>query len=222
MQRMRMQRIASLLALLLLAAPVLAGWRDIPYDDMARIPLLLQRLDQGGIYRSWLEARPGAGQAALPADFRVELQVDGRTIPVPCRADGTLELPWRADWSGKNAKVRLNYPKERAGIVFHLKPRTPPGTRMSYAKLTESLPLMERGIREMAGVMRFLAPEPEALALQFPPGAMQTLVLARPGKAPRTFRSTTDGKLELPWNPDWAAATVVLSAPLQSVDPVID
>lgn len=217
-----MQRIAALLALSLLATPALAAWRDIPYDDMARIPLLLQKLDHDGVYRSWLEARPGAGQAALPADLRVELQVEGRTIPIPCRADGTLELPWRADWSGKDAKVRLNYPKERAGIVFHLKPRTPPGTRMSYARLTESLPLMERGIREMAGMMRFLAPEPEALALQFAPGAVQTLVLARPGKAPRTFRSTTDGKLELPWNPGWAAATVQLSAPLKSVDPVID
>lgn len=217
-----MQRIAVLLALSLLAIPALAGWRDIPYDDMARIPLLLQRLDQDGVYRSWLEARPGAGHGALPADFRVELQVEGRTIPVPCRSDGTLDLPWRADWSDKDAKVRVNYPRERAGIVFHLKPRTPAGTRMSYAKLTESLPLMERGIREMAGVMRFLAPEPEALALQFAPGAVQTLVLARPGRAPRTFRSTVDGKLELPWDPDWAAATVVLSAPLQSVDPVID
>lgn len=217
-----MQRIAILLALSLLATPVLAAWRDIPYDDMARIPLLLQKLDQEGIYRSWLEARPGAGHDGLPADLRVELQVDGRTIPVPCRADGTLDLPWRADWSGKDAKVRLNYPKDRAGIVFHVKPRTPPGTRMSYAKLTESLPLMERGIREMAGMMSFLAPEPEALALQFASAGAQTLVLTRPGRAPRTFRSSADGKLELPWEPDWNAATVVLSAPLQSVDPVID
>ena len=217
-----MQRIALLLALSLLATPVLAAWRDIPYDDMARIPLLLQKLDQDGIYRSWLEARPGAGHAGLPDDLRVELQLDGRTIPVPRGTDGTLELPWRADWSGKDAKVRLNYPKERAGIVFHLKPRTPPGTRMSYAKLTESLPLMERGIQEMAGMMSFLAPEPEALVLQFAPGAVQTVVLTRPGKAPRTFRSATDGKLELPWNQDWNAATVVLSAPLQAVAPVID
>lgn len=217
-----MQRIAALLALSLLASPALAAWRDIPYDEMARIPLLLQKLDHDGVYRSWLEARPGAGHAALPEDFRVEVAVDGRSIPVPCRADGTLELPWRADWAGKEAKVRVNHPKARAGLVFHLKPRTPPGTRMSYAKLTESLPLMDRGIREMAGVLSLLAPEPEALALQFAPGAVQTLVLTRPGKAPRTFRSGTDGKLELPWDPDWDAATVVLSAPLQSVDPVID
>lgn len=217
-----MQRIATFLILSLLATPVLAAWRDIPYDDMARIPLLLQKLDQAGIYRTWVEARPGTGHAGLPADLQVELQVEGRTIPVPCKADGTLDLPWRADWSGRNAKVRLNYPKERAGVVFHLKPRTPPGTRMSYAKLTESLPLMERGIREMAGMMSFLAPEPEALALQFASAGAQTLVLTRPGRAPRTFRSSADGKLELPWEPDWNAATVVLSAPLQSVDPVID
>ena len=217
-----MQRIAAFLLLSLLATPVLAAWRDIPYDDLARIPLLLQKLDQGGIYRSWVEARPGSGHADLPADLLVELQVEGRTIQVTCKADGTLDLPWRAEWSGKDAKVRLNYPKERAGIVFHLKPRTPPGTRMSYAKLTESLPLMDRGIREMAGMMSFLAPEPEALVLQFAPGAVQTLVLTRPGKAPRTFRSANDGKLELPWNPDWSAATVVLSAPLQGVAPVID
>ena len=54
------------------------------------------------------------------------------------------------------------------------------------------------------------------------PAGAQTLVLTRPGKAPRTFRSTADGKLELPWDPDWDAATVVLSAPLKSVDPIID
>src|SRR5687768_5847683 len=110
-----MQRIAAFLALMLLATPVLAAWRDIPYDDLARIPLLLQKLDQGGIYRSWVEARPGAGHAGLPADLQVEPQAEGRTIPVPCKADGTLDLPWRAEWSGKEARVRLNYPKERAG-----------------------------------------------------------------------------------------------------------
>jgi hypothetical protein len=212
-----------LLALLAWLAPAAAQatWRDIPYADVAKLPLGLSEVDPQQVFRYDYAVKPGKGHAALPPDLRLRIKLGSQFVAVAIGADGKVDLPIRKDWVDAGAVVQLNQPKGVVNLNLNFVPRTPPGTRMSYARLTESAPVMERGIREMAGMMRFLAPKVRAFGLRFAEPGPQTLTLLQPGGKRQLYRTDARGELRLPWNPDWAAATVELSAPLKQVNPVM-
>ena len=86
------------LALALLAPAVHAEWRDIPYDKVAKMPLALAKIDPQHVYTVQLKAKPGKGQEALPTDFRLQVKVDGKVLPVPIGSGGRIDLPFRQDW----------------------------------------------------------------------------------------------------------------------------
>jgi hypothetical protein len=210
----------ALVGLLGLAAtgPALAEWRDIPYAEVAKMPLVLKQVDPQGIYRVSYLAQPGPGQTALPADLKLRVKAGDQTVPVAIRPDGHVELPIRQDWADAGALLQANQPKGRVKLSISLDSRTPPGTRMSYAQLTESAPVMERGIRKVAGIMSFLAPKVRGLVLHFEKGAPQTVTLLLPDGKRKVWKTNADGHATVPWEPDWLAATVELSAPLVGVD----
>lgn len=208
-------------ALLALPLAALAEWRDIPYADVAKMPLMLAKVDAGHVYSYRFTAKPMKGQKALPADFRLQIKLkDGQVLPVAIRTDGQVELPIRRDWVDSGAVLQSNQPKGVVMVGMSLDARTPPGTRMNYAQLTESLPVLERGISEYAGFMSFLAPDVKALVLKFDkPG--RTAILTLPGGRKKSWSADAKGRIELPWEPKWAAGLVELSAPLAGVDPVM-
>ncbi len=210
----------ALLALAL-ASPALAEWRDIPYADMAKMPLTLNKVDPQKIYTAAFYAKPGEGQTEIPADFKLQVKADGRIIPVPVQADGRIDLPFRQDWADNGAIVQSNQPKGRVKMHMSLNSRTPPGTRMSYAQLTESVPVMERGIKEMAGMMILLAPKVRELVLRFDKPGTQTVTLTLPGGRKQLWKSDAKGHARLPWNSKWLAGIVELSAPLKGIDQVL-
>lgn len=210
----------ALLALAL-ASPVLAEWRDIPYADIAKMPLTLNRVDPQKIYTAAFYAKPGEGQIDVPRDFRLQVKADGRVIPVTIQPDGRIELPFRQDWSDRGAVVQSNQPKGRVKLSMRLDSRTPPGTRMTYAQLTESVPVMERGIKEMAGMMSFMAPKVRQLTLRFDTPGAQTVSLTLPDGKKKQWKSDARGHATLPWNPSWLAGMVELSAPLKGIDQIL-
>jgi hypothetical protein len=80
--------------------------------------------------------------------------------------------------------------------------------------------VLERGISDMAGLMSFMAPDVKALVLKFDrPG--HTVVLTLPGGKRKSWTSDAKGRIELPWEPKWAAGMVELSAPLAGIDQVL-
>jgi hypothetical protein len=219
----RLPRLAlPALAATLLALPLaaFAEWRDIPYAEVAKMPLKLGTLDPQHIYTARLVARPGKGLQALPADFRLQLKVNGQVLPVPVAADGSVQLAFRQDWADAGALLQSNQPKGTVAVSMNFDARTPPGTRMSYAQLTESAPVLERGISEMAGLMSFMAPDVTALVLKWAqPG--HTAVLTLPDGRKKSWKADAKGRIELPWEPKWAAGTVELSAPLSGIDQIL-
>jgi hypothetical protein len=217
----RLPRLGLAAALFLLpAAAALAEWRDIPYAQVIKMPLLLEKVDPQHVYTFRLQARPGSGLKALPADFRLQVKVQGQVVPVVVAPDGRVQLPVRQDWAQAGAVLQSNQPKDAVGIAMNLDARVPPGTRMSYARLTESAPIMERGISQMAGLMSFMAPDVKALVLEFAePG--HSAVLTLPDGKTRRWKADAKGRLELPWEPKWAAGTVELSAPLVAIDQIL-
>ena len=207
-------------ALLALPATVRAEWRDIPYAEVAKMPLMLAKVDPQRIYKVRLQAKPGKGRTGIPADFRLQLKVEGKVLPVTVTPDGRIELPFRQDWADAGAVLQSNQAKGVVGVAMNFDARTPPGTRMSYGQLTESAPVLERGISQMAGLMSFMAPDVKALVLKFDrPG--HTAVLTLPDGKKKTWKADAKGRLELPWQPKWAAGIVELSAPLAGIEQVL-
>ncbi len=212
--------LAGLLSLCL-AAPSAAEWRDIPYADMAKMPLTLKKVDPNKIYSFAFYAKPGEGQTALPADFRLQIKAEGKIIEVPIQPDGRIDMPFRQDWADQGAVVQSNQPKGRVRMGMSINSRTPAGTRMSYAQLSESAPVMERGIKEMAGMMSFMAPKVRQLTLRFDKANAQTVTLTLPGGRKKRWKTDAEGRATLPWEPKWLTAVVELSAPLKGIDQVL-
>ena len=219
--RPRLPLPALLAGLLALPAAARAEWRDIPYADVVKMPLLLEKMDPRHVFSFRLRATPGQGRQALPADFRLQVKLrDGRPVPVAVRPDGTIELPVRRDWAEAGAMLQSNQPKGVVGVAMSFDARTPAGTRMTYAQLTEAAPILERGIAEYAGVMSFMAPDVKAIVLKFA-GPGHSAVLTLPGGRTRRWTTDAKGRIELPWQPKGAAGMVELSAPLAGVDQIL-
>jgi hypothetical protein len=208
-------------ALLVLPLAAWADWRDIPYKDVAKMPLMLGKVDPRHVYRFSFKATPMQGQKALPPEFRLQIKLkDGQLLPVAIHPDGTVDMPIRQDWADSGVVLQSNQPKGVVMVAMNLDARTPPGTKMSYAQLTESLPILERGISEYAGFMSFMAPDVKALVLKFDqPG--HTAVLTLPDGKKKRWTADAKGRIELPWEPKWAAGVVELSAPLVAVDQIM-
>ena len=211
-----------LLAAALLSLPLaaLAEWRDIPYKDVAKMPLMLTKVDPQKIFTVSLRAKPGKGQTAVPADFRLQLKLDGKVLPVTVAPDGRIDLPFRQDWADAEAVLQSNQPKGVVEVSMSFDARIPPGTRMSYAQLAESAPVLERGIDEMAGMMSLLAPGVETLVLKFAQPD-QTAVLTLPDGRKKNWKADAKGRIEMPWDKKWLAGTVELSAPLTGIDQIV-
>ena len=92
---------------------------------------------------------------------------------------------------------------------------------MTYGQLTESVPVLERGIKEMAGMLSLFAPKVKQVVLKFEKGTPQTATLSLPDGKKKVWKTDADGRIQLPWEPDWSAAAVVLSAPLKGIDQVM-
>ena len=211
------------LALLCLAfmtsAPARAEWRDIAYADMAKMPLMLKKVDPQRVFVYFYKVVPTQGQPSLPQDLKLQVLTQGQVVPVAIGSDGRFDLPLRQDWIDAGAKVQINQPKNRTAVSLNLNARVPPGTRMTYAQLTESAPVLERGIKQMAGLMSFLAPSVKQLVLKFDKGAPQSVTLLLPDGNKKVWKSDAEGLVRLPWEPDWRGDPVVLSAPLTGIDP---
>jgi hypothetical protein len=212
----------SLICFLVLACTALsahAEWREVPYADVAKMPLGLKKADPQGVFTSYYVVRPAKGRTTVPPGLQFQVRAGGTTLPVPIGTDGRISFPLHQDWADQGAVVLINQPKGTFSMSFGMDARTPPGTRMTYAALAESAPVLERGIKDMAGLMSFLAPKVKALLLDFAPGAPQTVEITWPDGKRKVFRSDAKGRVRLPWDSDWAAATVVLSSPLVKLDP---
>jgi hypothetical protein len=212
-------RTALAAGLLLASSAASAEWREIPYSDVAKMPLLLAKVDSKHVFSVAMFAKPGKDQTGLPADYQLKLRVGGKELPVTVQPDGHIDLAFRQDWADAGAVLLSNAPKGRVAVAMNLNSRVPPGTRMSYAQLCESAEVLDRGISEYAGVMSFLAPD-VTVVLKFakPP---QSMTLTLPDGKKKSYTTDAKGQISLPWQPKWSAGQVELSAPLSGIDQIM-
>jgi hypothetical protein len=220
-RRSRLAPFGLAAALFSLPLAALAEWRDIPYADVVKMPLMLEKVDPQHVFTFRMQARPAKGVAAIPADFRLQVKLgDGKLVPVPVKPDGNIELPVHREWADGGAVLQSNQPKGVVAINMNFDARTPPGTKMSYAQLTEAAPILEKGIAEYAGFMSFMAPDVKTIVLKFAqPG--HTAVLSLPDGRKKSWKADARGRIEMPWEKKWLAGTVELSAPLSGIDQIL-
>jgi hypothetical protein len=190
--------------------------RDVPLAPTCAGVIKAKPADPEGIFRIKMVVKP-KDEPSLPADLALELRNKGQITPLHLDADHGFD-PRCGDPGMKDAVVHINQPRSRVrfGLVFPA--RVPAGTDMSYAKLSESVPVMEKAIKLQAGMLRFMAPKVVGIRLTFAPATGQSVTIGLPDGAKR-FEVDPRGVLVLPWNPDWASATVRLSEPLVGITP---
>src|SRR3546814_19068303 len=99
MRRARRLLSAAALALLLAAAAAHAAEssRELPYEDLARIPLMMEKVDDDQVFSGEFSVVPVDAGQALPAETRVEGMVEGRTLSVQVDPAGRIHPPHPQD-----------------------------------------------------------------------------------------------------------------------------
>src|SRR3546814_20072904 len=94
MRRARRLLSAAALALLLAAAAAHAAEssRELPYEDLARIPLKMEKVDDDHVFRGEFSVVAVDAGKALTAELRVDVLVEGRTSAVLVDRDGRSQL----------------------------------------------------------------------------------------------------------------------------------
>jgi hypothetical protein len=213
-----------LLALLCLLLPMLAiaadpVGRSIPYQKLYEPLAAIHQADPQGIVISTLQALSAQKNQPLPPGLRIELRFGATRQPVGVDRDGRFSLPLRADWAAGDAALWINQPKSVVGIVLTTTARLPQATSTTYGRLMESLPLMERIVKQQAGMMSFMMPRLKGMDLMYAAGAVQTAMVGA-GASGKTWRSDAQGRLRVPFDPALPAGTaVVLSALPVSMQP---
>jgi hypothetical protein len=151
----------------------------------------------------------------LPDDLVITRTIGGQTRPEPLDADHSFALHCEQP-GATEASVHVNYPKSRVGFGIIFPARAVPGTTMSYAALTESVPVMKEAIHLQAGVLTMLAPSVVSLKVALSPGGWVSVALPDGAKK---FAADAAGNATVPWNPAWASAQVTLSAPMRAITP---
>ena len=218
---------AATLALLLAgAAHAAEASREVPYKELVRIPLMMEKVDDDHVFSGEFSVASADAKQPLPSDLRVAVLVKDEAIAVQVDPDGHLQLPVRQDWVDAGAKLRINQPKGRLVLGYNFRARPPSGTRMRYAELAESAAVMARGIKAEAGWLSFAAPSPYALDIRFRPGPAQVLEIRFADGTSKRWTAAVKGDggyngIELPWKPEWDDAEVTLSEPLGGVMPLV-
>src|SRR4249920_1823829 len=100
-----------LLTFLFIARPVAAEWRDIPYEDVAKMPLALKAADPQGIYTATYKVVPAEGKSSLPTGLQFQVKTGQQLVPVVIEPDGKVDFPIRKDWFEDGASIQVNQPK---------------------------------------------------------------------------------------------------------------
>src|SRR3546814_2020432 len=150
---------------------------------------MMEKVDDDHVFSGEFSVVPVDAGQALPAELRVEVLVEGRTIAVQVDRDGRMHLPIRQDWVDAGASLRINQPKDKLALRYDFHARPPSGTRMRYSELAESAAVMARGIKAEAGWLAFAAPMPHGLDIRFPPGQAQVLEIRFADGSSQRWRS---------------------------------
>ena len=109
----------------------------MPYDA---VYLRLKRMQDAKLDRVRLQIKVVPKQDGLSlADVHVAIVRDKASVNLPIAADGTIDLPLRADLYQTDAEIRSNQIKGAPGGSIKLAVSWPSGSEISYAEVEETV-----------------------------------------------------------------------------------
>src|SRR3546814_15354414 len=99
---------------------------------------MMEKVDDDHVFSGEFSVVPVDAGQALPAELRVEVLVEGRTIAVQVDRDGRMHLPLRQDWVDAGASLRINQPKDKLALRYDFPARPPSGHPIRYSDPAES------------------------------------------------------------------------------------
>jgi hypothetical protein len=195
----------------------------MPYDVVYE---RLKRLQDSKLDRVRLQIKLSPNIEGLRMqDVRVAIVNDSVSVNLPIAADGTIELPVRADLHKTDAEIRSNQPKDALKAAITLGIGWPGGNEIAYADVEETIRQLQHAGKDVMGWFAYMLFFPSLtnfeVPVQFPEPHGQTLKVMKDGRAVETYTADAKGLLKFKLKPAWSQLqpTLVFSEALPASRP---
>src|SRR3546814_6558941 len=106
--------ISLTLAATVSAQPRERSYRELSYEDVTSMQLMLDKVDRDGVYTFSYKVAPGESRKALPDNVQIEIVGAGKPVPVRIDKDHVVHMPINQAFSRADARIRVNQPKSRS------------------------------------------------------------------------------------------------------------
>ena len=141
------------------------------------------------------------------ADVRVAIVNDKASVNLSIAADGTIDLPLRADLYQTDAEIRSNQIKGALGGSIEFAVSWPSGSEISYAEVEETVRQTQMAGKDLMGWVGYLLFFPSLanfeVPVQFPVPRAQTMKVMKDGRVIETYSADDKGLLKFRLKRDW-------------------
>ncbi len=177
----------------------------MPYDD---VYVRLKRMQDSKLDRVRLQIKIQPKQEGLTlADVRVAIVNDQVSVNLPISADGSIDLPLRADLYKTDAEIRSNQPKGARSGAINLGVGWPGGDRIEYVDVEETVRQIQMAGKDLMGWVGYMLFFPSLanfeVPVQFPVPRKQTMKVMKAGRVVETYTADDTGLLKFRLKREW-------------------
>jgi Protein of unknown function (DUF2987) len=175
---------------------------DVAYDRLQRMQD--SRLDR---VRLKITVKPRDDGVKL-ANVRAAIVNDTLSVPLPIAADGSIELPLRAELYKTDAEIRTNQVKDSLTANVSLGVGWPGGQEIAYADVEETVRQVQVAGKDIMGWFGYLLFFPSMsnfdVPVQFAAPRGQTMKVMKDGRVVETYTADDKGLLKFRLKRSWS------------------
>jgi Protein of unknown function (DUF2987) len=184
----------------------------MPYDAVYD---RLKRLQDSKLDRITLQIKVAPKQDGLKlSDVRVAIVNDKASVNLPIAADGSINVPLRADLYQTDAEIRSNQVKGALGGSVEFAVSWPGGNEIAYAEVEETVRQAQMAGKDLIGWFGYMLFFPSLanfeVPVQFPAPRGQTMRVMKDGRVVETYSADDKGLLKFKLKRDWEKLQPVL------------
>lgn len=175
----------------------------------------LKRIKDSKLDRIHLHIKVVPKQDGLKlSDVRVAIVNDKVSVNLPIAADGSIDVPLRADLYQTDAEIRSNQIKGALGGSIEFTVSWPGGSEISYAEVEETVRQTQIAGKDLLGWFGYLLFFPSLanfeVPMQFPVPRGQTMRVMKDGRIVEIYSADDKGLLKFKLKRDWERLQPVL------------
>lgn len=177
----------------------------MPYDAVYE---RLKRMQDSKLDRIRLQIKLVPKLAGLKlSDVRVAIVNDTVSMNLPISADGSIDLPLRADVYKTDAEIRSNQIKGALGGSVEFSVSWPGGSEIPYAEVEETVRQIQMAGKDLMGWFGYMLFFPSLanfeVPVQYPEPHGQTMRVMKDGRVVETYSADDKGLLKFKLKRDW-------------------